>query len=103
MCILTQKYRYPSNRDSFSFHIHIAVDSLSISCRLPGCREERRRRSANWHSIFLSWFSGRVHILNSSWSGDGFIGNVPYMWAIFRMLLNIEIELVFDQHFIEIM
>ena len=44
----------PSNRDSFSFHIHTAVDSLSISCRLPGCREERRRRSANWQSIFLS-------------------------------------------------
>ena len=40
--------------DDSTVKTSVTVDSLSISCRLPGCREERRSRSANWHSIFLS-------------------------------------------------
>ena len=104
MCILTQKYRYPSNRDSFSFHIHTAVDSLSISCRLPGCREERKRRSANWQSIFLSSIVVAGPVGESAHSEQQLVWGWfyrEYMWAKFRMLLNIKIESVFGQHFNE--
>ena len=80
-----QKKLFSHLRISVCDSLFVGAARVGLSCRLPGCRELKRTSSASakWQSIFL--FSivvagpvGELHILNSSWSGDGFIGNGPY-------------------------